>query len=134
MHKSDPSRWRDGHDFDAGNPAGERGTRLVVLLTATMMAGEIVAGWLTNSMALLADGWHMGTHVAALGIAAFAYWYARRHAGDARFAFGTWKVGVLAGFASAIVLGVVALYTAYESVVRVLNPLPSGTTRPSSSP
>lgn len=88
-----------------------------------MMVGELVAGWLTNSMALLADGWHMGTHVAALGIAAFAYWYARRNADDPRFAFGTWKVGVLAGFASAIILGLVALYMAYESVARMLHPL-----------
>lgn len=124
MHTSDDPRWRDDHDFDPGNPLGERGTRRVVLLTAAMMAVEIVAGWLTNSMALLADGWHMGTHVAALGIAAFAYRYARRHASDPRFAFGTWKVGVLAGFASAIVLGLVALYMAYESAVRVLNPVP----------
>lgn len=89
-----------------------------------MMVVEIVAGWLTNSMALLADGWHMGTHVVALGIAASAYWYARRHAADPRFAFGTWKVGVLAGFASAIVLGLVAVFMVYESVVRVLNPVP----------
>lgn len=96
----------------------------MVLLTATMMVVEIVAGWLTNSMALLADGWHMDTHVVALGIAAFAYWYARKHANDPRFAFGTWKVGVLAGFASAIVLGMVAVYMIYESVVRVLNPVP----------
>lgn len=124
MHTSDDPRWRDDHDFDPGNPLGERGTRRVVLLTAAMMAVEIVAGWLTNSMALLADGWHMGTHVAALGIAAFAYRYARKHANDPRFAFGTWKVGVLAGFASAIVLGLVAMYMAYESAVRVLNPVP----------
>lgn len=123
MHTSDDSRWRDDHQFDTGNARGERGTRLVVLLTAVMMVGELVAGWLTNSMALLADGWHMGTHVAALGIAAFAYWYARRHAADRRFAFGTWKVGVLAGFASAIVLGVVALYMTYESVSRLTHPL-----------
>lgn len=124
MHTSDDPRWRDDHDFDPGNPLGERGTRRVVLLTAAMMVVEIVAGWLTNSMALLADGWHMGTHVAALGIAAFAYRYARKHAADPRFAFGTWKVGVLAGFASAIVLGLVALYMAFESAVRVLNPVP----------
>ena len=124
MHKTDNRRWRESHDFDTGNASGERGTRRVVLLTATMMAGEIAAGWLTNSMALLADGWHMGTHVTALSITAFAYWYSRRHAADPRFAFGTWKVGVLAGFSSAVILGVVALYMAYESVVRVMNPLP----------
>lgn len=123
MHHGDTARWRDDHHFDTGNAKGERGTRLVVLLTAGMMAGELVAGWLTNSMSLLADGWHMGTHVAALGIAAFAYWYARRHAADPRFAFGTGKVGVLAGFGSAVVLGLVALYMAYESVVRVIHPL-----------
>jgi len=124
MHKTDNTRWQESHDFDTGNASGERGTRRVVLLTATMMVGEIVAGWLTNSMALLADGWHMGTHVAALSITAFAYWYSRRHAADPRFTFGTWKVGVLAGFSSAIILGIVALYMVYESVVRVMNPLP----------
>ncbi len=124
MHHTESAHGRHDHAFDPGNPLGERGTRRVVLLTATMMVVEIVAGWLTNSMALLADGWHMGTHVVALGIAAFAYWYARRHAADPRFAFGTWKVGVLAGFASAIVLGLVAVFMVYESVVRVLNPVP----------
>lgn len=124
MHHSHKTRrWHD-HDFDPGNAAGERGTRRVVLLTATMMVVEIVAGTLTNSMALLADGLHMGTHVAALGITAFAYRYARRHAADPRFAFGTWKVGVLAGFAGAIILGMVALFMVYESVVRLLNPVP----------
>ncbi|AWM38542.1 Cadmium, cobalt and zinc/H(+)-K(+) antiporter [Gemmata obscuriglobus] len=124
MHHTHRTRpWHD-HDFDPGNPSGERGTRRVVLLAAAMMVAELVAGSLTNSMALLADGLHMGTHVAALGIAAFAYRYARRHAADPRFAFGTWKVGVLAGFASAIILGLVALFMVYESVVRLLNPVP----------
>jgi cation diffusion facilitator family transporter len=124
MHHTHRTRpWYD-HDFDPGNPLGERGTLRVVLLTATMMVVEIVAGSLTNSMALLSDGLHMGTHVAALGITAFAYWYARRHAADPRFAFGTWKVGVLAGFASAVVLGMVAPFMVYESVVRLLNPVP----------
>lgn len=123
MHKTNNQQWSESHDFGTGNASGERGTRLVVLLTAVMMVGELVAGWVTNSMALLADGWHMGTHVTALGIAAFAYWYARRNAGDPRFAFGTWKVGVLAGFASAIILGLVAVYMVYESVVRMLHPL-----------
>ena len=124
MHHTDSAHRGHDHNFDPGNPLGERGTRRVVLLTATMMAVELVAGLLTNSMALLADGLHMGTHVAALGLTAFAYWYARRHANDPRFAFGTWKVGVLAGFASAIVLGLVALFMAYESVARMLNPIP----------
>jgi cation diffusion facilitator family transporter len=122
MHHAASTRWQENHrhDFHAGNPAGERGTRWVVLLTACMMVAEIVIGWWTNSMALLADGWHMGTHVAALGIAAFAYWYARRHAGDPHFTFGTWKVGVLGGFASAIVLGIVALGVVYESIVHLV--------------
>ncbi len=126
MHKTDVADWSEkhSHDFDTGNPLGERGTRRVVLITATMMVIEIIAGWITNSMALLADGWHMGTHVAALGITAFAYWYARQHATDPRFAFGTWKVGVLGSFASAIVLGMVALYMVSESVARLANPLP----------
>ena len=123
MHHTDSEQRRHGHNFDPGNPLGEIGTRRVIILTATMMVVEIVAGSLMNSMALLADGLHMGTHVAALGITAFAYWYARRHADDPRFAFGTWKVGVLAGFASAIILGLVALFMVYESVVRLLNPV-----------
>lgn len=123
MHAVDNSRWRKSHDFDTGNPLGERNTRRVILLTGLMMVAEIIGGIWFHSMALLADGWHMGTHVAALGITAFAYWYARRNAGDTRFAFGTWKVGVLGGFASAIVLGLVALYMAWESVLRLLNPV-----------
>jgi cation diffusion facilitator family transporter len=123
MHHTHSTHWQQGHnhDFHAVNPLAERGTRWVVLLTAVMMVAEIVVGWLTNSMALLADGWHMGTHVAALSIAAFAYWYARLHATDSRFAFGTWKVGVLGGFASAIVLGIVALGVVYESIVHLLS-------------
>ncbi|QJW97041.1 cation diffusion facilitator family transporter [Frigoriglobus tundricola] len=123
MHKTDISQWREDHNFGSDNPAGGRGTRLITALTATMMVGEIVAGWLTNSMALLADGWHMGTYVAALGIAALAYRYARRHAADPRFAFGTGKVGVPAGFASAIVFGLVALYMVYDSAVGAVHPL-----------
>lgn len=124
MHADDTTRWRTNHDFNGGNPLGEKGTRRVMLLTAVMMIAEIIAGLLFNSMALLADGWHMGTHVAALGITAFTYWYARRCATDTRFTFGTWKVGVLGGFASAIFLGLVAVYMAWESLVRLWNPLP----------
>jgi len=101
-----------------------RRTLWVVLLTAAMMIGEIVAGTLFNSMALLADGFHMATHAGALGIAALAYAYARRHAHGRRYSFGTGKVGDLAGFASALVLGLVALGIAYESVARLLDPRP----------
>ncbi|MBM4068076.1 MAG: CDF family Co(II)/Ni(II) efflux transporter DmeF [Planctomycetes bacterium] len=123
-HTADRSPWEQDHNFDEGNPLGERNTKVVVFLTASMMVGEIAGGLLFNSMALLADGWHMGTHVAALGITVAAYWYARRHAADRRFAFGTWKVGMLGGYTSAIVLGLVALYMATESARRLLAPLP----------
>ncbi len=104
--------------------AGERRTRWVVALTVTMMAAEITAGALFGSMALLADGWHMGTHAAALGVATFAYWYARRHASDPRYTFGTGKVGALAGFGSAVGLAVVALVVMGESAVRLAAPTP----------
>ncbi|WP_312162092.1 CDF family Co(II)/Ni(II) efflux transporter DmeF [Phenylobacterium sp.] len=99
-----------------------RRTLWVVGLTAVMMAAEIVAGYWTGSMALLADGFHMATHAGALGVAAAAYAYARKHARDAKFSFGTGKVGDLAGFASALVLGVVAIGIGVESVKRLLEP------------
>jgi cation diffusion facilitator family transporter len=101
----------------------ERRTWLVVGLTTAMMVAEIVGGIVFGSMALLADGWHMSTHAAALAIAALAYQYARRHAQDPRFAFGTGKLGELAAFASAIVLGMIALLIAYESLVRLVHPV-----------
>lgn len=101
-----------------------RRTLWVVALTAVMMVGEIAAGLAFNSMALLADGFHMATHAGALGIAALAYAYAKRHAHGRRYSFGTGKVGDLAGFASALVLGIVALGIAYESAIRLVNPSP----------
>ncbi|WP_454916271.1 CDF family Co(II)/Ni(II) efflux transporter DmeF [Xanthobacter sediminis] len=100
-----------------------RRTVWVVILTAVMMVGEIVAGSITGSMALLADGFHMATHAGALGVAALAYVYARRHAADPHFSFGTGKVGDLAGFASALVLGLVAFGIGVESMVRLLQPV-----------
>lgn len=100
----------------------ERRTWTVVAVTAVMMVAEIIGGSIFGSMALVADGWHMATHAAALTIAALAYGYARRHVGDPRFAFGTGKIGELTGFASAVVLGVVALLIGWESVVRLVNP------------
>jgi cation diffusion facilitator family transporter len=106
----------DSHDENA------RRTLWVVALTATMMVGEIVAGAVFNSMALLADGFHMATHAGALGIAALAYAYAKRHARSGRFTFGTGKVGDLAGFASALVLGIVAIGIAAESIGRLFEP------------
>ena len=98
-------------------------------LTAAMMVVEIAGGAIYGSMALVADGWHMSTHAAALSIAALAYAYARRHAKNPRFAFGTGKVGELAGFASAIILALVALMIGYESVTRILRRSPSITTK-----
>lgn len=101
----------------------ERRIRLVIALTAVMMVVEIGAGTIYGSMALLADGWHMSTHVSAMLISALAYLYARRHAHNARFTFGTGKLGDLAGFASAIVLALIALIMGWESVLRLLDPV-----------
>lgn len=115
-----------GHTHDylgAGHDENARRTRLVVALTAVMMVGEIVAGSITGSMALLADGFHMATHVGALGVAAAAYAFAKRHVGNPRYTFGTGKVGDLAGFASALVLGMIALGIAVESAIRLANPI-----------
>ncbi|KAB2857658.1 MAG: CDF family Co(II)/Ni(II) efflux transporter DmeF [Sphingopyxis terrae] len=112
------------HDFlGASHDANARRTLWVVLLTAVMMVGEIVAGYLTGSMALLADGFHMATHAGALGLAAIAYRYARTHRHDPRFSFGTGKVGDLTGFASALILGIFALGIAVESTMRLIDPV-----------
>ena len=118
-HAHDLTPWRHSHQFDAGNRIGEARTRWVLALTLLTMVVEIGAGWWTGSMALLADGWHMGTHALALGVAAWAYWLARRHALDARYAFGTWKIEVLGSFASALVLGIVAMGILLESALRL---------------
>ena len=121
MSPDDLTPWRHSHRFETGGEArAERRTSAVVVLTITMMVAEIVVGGLTNSMALLADGFHMSTHAAALGIAAFAYRHARRHADDRRYTFGTGKVGSLAAFTSAIILGMVALLMVWESGNRLL--------------
>ena len=104
----------------------ERKVWLVIALTASMMVAEIVAGTFYGSMALVADGWHMSTHAGAMLIAALAYAYARRHARDPRFTFGTGKLGDLAGFASAIVLALIALLIGWESFVRLANPVAIG--------
>jgi len=123
MHQANPERWQHDHDYlPAGHTRGEIQTRRVIVLTATMMVVEIVAGHVFNSMALLADGWHMASHASALGITAFAYFYARRHADDTRYSFGTWKVGVLGGYSSAVVLAVIAILIAWESVGRFFEP------------
>ncbi len=116
--------WTHDHVFlGAGHARAEKRALLATLITALFMAVEIVAGLLFGSMALLADGFHMATHVGALGLAAGAYWLARRHARDTRFTFGTGKFGDLAAFASAIVLGLIALAVAFESIARLIAPV-----------
>lgn len=112
------------HAFDAGNPLAQRNTRRAVILTASMMVVEIVGGWYYNSMALLADGWHMSSHALALGLSVLAYAWARKHAGDARFAFGTWKIEILGGYTSAILLLGVAALMAFQSIARLVTPVP----------
>jgi cation diffusion facilitator family transporter len=107
-----------------GHGRNEKRTWLVIALTATMMVVEITAGSVYGSMALVADGWHMATHVAAMLIAALAYLYSRRHRHNQRFTFGTGKMGDLAGFASAIVLALIALGIGWESAVRLTAPIP----------
>lgn len=117
-------KWYHSHIFDEGNPLAERNTRIAVALTAFMMVAEIIGGWAYNSMALLADGWHMGTHALALGLSVMAYSAARRYADDKRFAFGTWKIEVLGGYTSAIFLVGVAVLMFYQSVERLISPTP----------
>ncbi|PTO79787.1 CDF family Co(II)/Ni(II) efflux transporter DmeF [Vibrio splendidus] len=113
---------RHQHNFSSHNQQGEKRTFYVLLLTIITMVVEIVAGTIYGSMALLADGWHMGTHAAAFGITLFAYRYAKKHAESERFSFGTGKVSVLGGYTSAIALGIVALLMLVESVHRLFNP------------
>ena len=125
MHSHSIEQWTHQHVFlGERHEENERRTWFVVALTLVMMVGEIVAGSLFGSMALLADGWHMGTHAAALGIAAFAYRFARQHIGNAHFSFGTGKFGDLAAFSSALILGLIAVQIAYESVTRLYSPVP----------
>jgi cation diffusion facilitator family transporter len=125
MHSHSLQAWTHDHHFlGAAHQLNERRTLFVVALTATMMGAEIVGGKLFGSMALFADGWHMSTHAAALGIAALAYHFARMHAHDPRFSFGTGKLGELAAFASAIILAMIALFIGYESASRLFAPVP----------
>ena len=124
MHSHSIDRLAHDHVFlSAAHRRNEARLWLVVAITAVMMIAEIVAGSWFNSMALLADGWHMATHAGALAISAFAYWYARRHVRDRRFTFGTGKVGELAAYTSALILGAVAVFIGWESFVRFQAPL-----------
>ena len=121
IHKLD--QWTHNHRFLLDSSRSERNTWLVILLTFSMMTIEITAGFIFGSMALLADGWHMGTHASALGITVFAYYYARKHRDNPAYSYGTGKVGVLGGFASAVVLAVVALLMGVESIERFFQPV-----------
>lgn len=106
----------EDEDEDDRNRASERRTRWVVAITAVMMVGELIVGWWTGSVALKADGWHMGTHVAALGLSMVAYWYARTRAGHDAFSFGTGKIYALAGYTSGVLLTLVAIWMAKEGI------------------
>lgn len=124
MHQHSIRNWQHTHIFGQDIiRAGEKRTLIVILITASMMVIEIISGVLFGSMALLADGLHMASHTAALGISAFAYYYARKHSKDESFSFGTGKVNALAGFSSAILLVVFALIMVWESVHRFMNPV-----------
>lgn len=124
MNNTNLTEWIHDHIFDEGSEAAENSTRVVMWITAAMMLVEITAGWWFNSMALLADGWHMSSHAVAIGLSAFAYAAARKYAEDKRFAFGTWKIEVLAGFTSAIFLLGVAAMMVFGSIERLLSPEP----------
>jgi len=114
MHSHSIDQWTHDHIFlGSRHVRHERRTWFVVALTTVMMVGEIAVGWLSGSMALLADGWHMATHAAALGIAGLAYLFARQQASNSRFTFGTGKFGDLAAFSSAIILAMIAVQIAY---------------------
>lgn len=122
MHNGLQQPWSHTHQYNSHKMQNERRTLWVILLTVIMMVVEIAAGSLFGSMALLADGWHMGTHAAALGITLVAYIFARRLAGDRRFAFGSGKISILGGFSSAVVLLLVALLMAFEAAQRLFSP------------
>ena len=122
MTSDDLSDWTHDHAFDSNSEVAERSTRLVMWITVVTMFVEILAGWAFNSMSLLADGWHMSSHALAIGLSAMAYAAARTYANDPRFAFGTWKIEILAGFASALFLLGVALTMVIGSLERLISP------------
>jgi cation diffusion facilitator family transporter len=122
MHIHTLEQWQHSHNFSINQNQAEKNTKIVLWLTAATMVVEIIAGTVFGSMALLADGWHMATHVAAFGIAVFAYQYARSYANNPKYTFGTGKVNVLGGFTSAVVLAVIAFLMALESFIRLFQP------------
>jgi cation diffusion facilitator family transporter len=123
MHTKDISPYQHSHIFSLTEGKADRRTFWVVILTLSMMFIEISAGCFYHSMALLADGWHMSTHALALTISLLAFIFARRHASDRSYTFGTWKLEVLGGFTSGIILGFVGLLMGYVSIVRLFQPL-----------
>jgi cation diffusion facilitator family transporter len=122
MHSDSLTQWEHDHDFLFIDEKGESRTKLVLLITVIAMIAEIAAGSVFGSMALLADGWHMGTHSAAFAITIFAYHYSRKHSANNSFTFGTGKVSILGGYSSAIALAVIALFIGGESLVRLVAP------------
>ena len=123
MHIHKLEQWQHGHNFFVHREQNEKNTQKVMGLTAVTMVVEIIAGIIFGSMALLADGWYMGTHVAAFLITLFAYRYSRKNADNPDFSFGPGKINVLGAFASAVALAVVALVMAVESVGRFFSPV-----------
>lgn len=123
MHIHCMDRHHHSHGETGNTASAERRVRLVLAVNLVCMVAEIVAGWVYGSLALLADGWHMGSHAGALGISLFAYGFARRHADDPAFTFGTGKVGALAGFAGAVMLVMVAIIMIWEAVERLITPV-----------
>jgi cation diffusion facilitator family transporter len=123
MHHKSLEKWQHKHYFNRDKKSLEKVTLIVVAITFLMMVAEILFGWLTNSMALLADGWHMGTHAFALGISVISYAVARKQSENARFTFGTWKIEILGAYSSALFLGFIAVVMVYTSVERLMHPL-----------
>jgi cation diffusion facilitator family transporter len=123
MHQQELESWQHPHLFHSDKRSVEKRTLIVVAITFAAMIVEIVFGWLANSLALLADGWHMGTHAFALGISLLAYVLARKYAADRRFTFGTWKIEILGAYSSAIVLGLVGAAMVVTAVARFFQPL-----------
>jgi len=123
VHNEQIELWQHQHLFNVDKKAIERRTLIVVIITFVTMIAEILFGWIANSMALLADGWHMGTHAFALGVSLIAYIMARKYAKDETFTFGTWKIEILGAYTSAIVLGIVGVIMIFSSIERIINPL-----------
>jgi len=123
MHNEKIELWQHHHIFNVDKKAIEKRTLIVVIITFVTMIAEILFGWISNSMALLADGWHMGTHAFALGVSLIAYIAARKYAKDETFTFGTWKIEILGAYTSAIVLGIVGVIMIFSSIERIISPL-----------